>query len=1118
MKKAVACFLVCILLLFPLPRAGMAESTRSDSFPSLLPEAETVLYVMPGGTSTSCASWAEACDLQTALNAAVAGDEVWVAQGTYTPSTTNRNSFFTLHSGVAMYGGFTGTETSLDQRDWVANPTILSGEIGDPGSQTDNSVHILSAYNTNADTLLDGFTIRDGYNTDDFASGLYAMDSQATFTHLLLTNNHANQGGAVLFMNGSPKLTDSTISDNFATWGAGVYTASSSPTFTDLTIMNNTASTQGGGIYNMNSNPTLTRVLLESNSTTESGGGVYSYGSNLVLTDVTFRDNQTSVKDDSVYNGGGGMFNFGPPNMVKVSVVLTNVTFTGNTSADDGGGLYNLRDVNTTMTNVTFTGNSAVRGGGFANTVVCSSVLNNVTISDNTATNGGGAIHNESSVIWATNTLVWGNSTPLVAVPGTTLSFSYSLVEGGCPALSGVSCSNLVTTNPLLQPLADNGGFTPTQALPAGSSAIDKGDPRLCPARDQRGYYRPINGDATPGALCDIGAYEYGSFLLQGPILYAKPGGLGYCSSWADACDLQTALDHAEPGYQIWVKQGTHLPTFPSNVSDPRTASFTLKPDVAVYGGFSGTETELSQRDWVNHLTVLSGNIGTTTTITDNSYHVVITSGISASTILDGFTILGGNATGSADADKNGGGLYSAAGSPTLTNLVIRDNHADLYGGGMYLANGNPTLSRVLFRTNTALQGGGMHNYQSTPVLSEVEFSMNQVDGNVSGGGGMYNNNSSPVLNEVIFSENVGDWWGGGMANFNSSNPILSQVLFNANHAEIDGGGIANKTSSNPTLVNVTFTKNTALEGGGMYSDDHCYPSLSNVTLYKNTATTGGGILNHYYSHSTLGNSILWGNSPDQILEEIGSSTNATYSDIDQDGYAGSNGNIRVDPRLAALSDNGGFSQTHALGPGSPAIDTGNPTACPAVDQRDYLRPMDGNADGSALCDMGAYEAASRPGYILTLTNVGNGSVVPNPDQDYYKLGSALTLTATAQPGWTFASWSGNASGTDNPLTLTVAGDTAITATFTQNLYTLQVTVSPTEAGSVSVSPDQTSYHLGDELTLTATAQPGWTFAGWSGNASGTDNPLSITVAGDTAITATFTQNLNKVFLPLILR
>ena len=80
------------------------------------------------------------------------------------------------------------------------------------------------------------------------------------------------------------------------------------------------------------------------------------------------------------------------------------------------------------------------------------------------------------------------------------------------------------------------------------------------------------------------------------------------------------------------------------------------------------------------------------------------------------------------------------------------------------------------------------------------------------------------------------------------------------------------------------------------------------------------------------------------------------------------------------------------------------------------------------------------------------------------------------------------------------------------------MTVSPTEAGSVSVSPEQTSYHLGDELTLTATAQPGWTFAGWSGNASGTDNPLSITVAGDTAITATFTQNLYKVFLPMTLR
>jgi len=112
-------------------------------------------------------------------------------------------------------------------------------------------------------------------------------------------------------------------------------------------------------------------------------------------------------------------------------------------------------------------------------------------------------------------------------------------------------------------------------------------------------------------------------------------------------------------------------------------------------------------------------------------------------------------------------------------------------------------------------------------------------------------------------------------------------------------------------------------------------------------------MFNVFFSNPFLINSILWGNSPNQIFN-LDSTPVITYSII-QDGYAGE-GNINSNPLLGPLADNGGVTKTHSLGWGSPAIDSGSLTVCPSTDQRGVTRPIDGNGDGSARCDMGAYE------------------------------------------------------------------------------------------------------------------------------------------------------------------
>src|SRR5690606_26025359 len=100
---------------------------------------------------------------------ASAGDEIWVAEGTYRPdagageTAGDRAATFQLASGVEVYGGFAGGETDRDQRDWVANPTILSGDIGTAGVASDNSYHVVTGSGAAATAILDGFTITSGY-------------------------------------------------------------------------------------------------------------------------------------------------------------------------------------------------------------------------------------------------------------------------------------------------------------------------------------------------------------------------------------------------------------------------------------------------------------------------------------------------------------------------------------------------------------------------------------------------------------------------------------------------------------------------------------------------------------------------------------------------------------------------------------------------------------------------------------------------------------------------------------------------------------------------------------------------------------------------------------------
>jgi predicted outer membrane repeat protein len=528
--------------------------------------------------------------------------------------------------------------------------------------------------------------------------------------------------------------------------------------------------------------------------------------------------------------------------------------------------------------------------------------------------------------------------------------------------------------------------------------------------------------------------------ILAGPLgfvdisttRYVKPGAVGNCNSWADACDLQTALGKVESGDQIWVAQGIY---YPGSVA---TNSFLLKDDVALYGGFPSGSSDWNQRDWIAYPTILSGDIeknditdggvvtDTVNIIGTNTNHVVTYDGLT-NTILDGFIITAGNANGSDHPGFSGGGMYNESGRVTITNVTFSGNlsswwgggiyngdgsfrldnvafignHSDGSGGGIYTDKGSLTLTNVTFVRNTTGSmgiGGGMCNSLGTVTLTNVTFTGNEAGTGDAGGaggvgGGMFSYLGPISLTNVTFSDNKAQM-GGGLSN--SGGAILNNVTFSDNNAQ-NGGGMANGTMypdrDTTILTNVTFSNNSAEYGGGMHNNGSVklinvtfsgnsasyyggglsnylsIPTLLNVTIYHNSATQNGGGIYCYgdyeprKSYPVLTNTILWGNSPNQIYSDSPSSAIVVYSDI-QGGWDGE-GNIDMDPLLGQLADNGGFTLTHALGVGSPAIDTGSPINCPVFDQRGYIRRFDGDEDGTAVCDMGAFEYGAYP-YVIS--------------------------------------------------------------------------------------------------------------------------------------------------------
>lgn len=153
--------------------------------------------------------------------------------------------------------------------------------------------------------------------------------------------------------------------------------------------------------------------------------------------------------------------------------------------------------------------------------------------------------------------------------------------------------------------------------------------------------------------------------------------------------------------------------------------------------------------------------------------------------------------------------------------------------------------------------------------------------------------------------------------------------------------------------------------------------------------------------------------------------------------------------------------------------------------------------------------------YMLTIAvnPTAGGSVAAAPSPPYH-YGDIVTLTAAANTGYTFDHWSGDASGSSTVTTVTMTGNKSVTAHFTLSVYTLTITVEPAAGGSVTADPGP-PYNYNDVVTLTATANPGYTFDHWSGDASGESPVTTVTMNGNKTVTAHFTQNSYRLTITI---
>lgn len=782
-------------------------------------------------------------------------------------------------------------------------------------------------------------------------------------TGLIIADGYSQEGGG-LYNQGTVTLHSVHFDRNKASRGGGIYN-SQQMTITHSSLSHNQGSREdwwfgyGGAITNVGALHVRDSTFSENGA--YFGGGIYSTGM-LTITHSTFRQNMAAY--------GGGTYAFG--GIVEESTFLNNQAF------QMGGGIYTHAD--TAIHHSTFIANKA--GIGSAIRYFSPVVVKNSTFS----ANEGSVLSNSGSMIaggelWLYNsTLIGNHASTIIDVGG-----GFHLYNTVIAHSDGRDCWRIPTTNinsfsmdgtcattlngdPRVGPLQYYKDRPPTFILLPDSPAIDAGDNNTCQATDQSGNARPTDGNGDGVATCDIGAVERQP-VRNSPEIYLRGN-----EQWIRNGDsTPTAADYTDFG-QTSHPYDTLTRTFViSNVgaidltdvsvlitgSHAIDFAVTLPPNEQIGAGNSG----------LLQLTFHAAAPG-------KRQAIVEVYGNQQQTPLSTFAISGRDCretlTVTTNANDGPGSLREA--------LVDLCNGGTITFAETMTGQNIPLEDPLTLAKNLRLEGSAPA--AAVTISGQDEVRVITVNAGV-----------AATLHRLIIADGRSmDGYGSGIYNLGSLTITNSTIMNNFTPGftkdrrfppNTMGGGIYNGgqlSISNSTLTGNRTQVTSGINGGGAIFNAINVTgqlTITNSTIIHNGANWGGGLM----GTATLYNTIIAGSTRGEDCRSNQPITGANYLIAD-----GSCGATRTgDPMLGPLQDNGDGILTHALLPGSPAIDAADAAACPPTDQRGIARPLDGNGDGFAVCDLGAVEAPP----VATPTPTPTATETPIP---------TITPTATGTP------------------------------------------------------------------------------------------------------------------------
>jgi uncharacterized protein (DUF2141 family) len=707
------------------------------------------------------ASWANAVtDLQSAIDlaATVATSsnpiQVWVRADTYKPTTgTDRTIRFKIKNYVGMYGGFDGSESSLSQRDIDKNLTVISGDIGVLNDRTDNSQGLfLIDASVNGPIVFDGFVIENAYDPSNVSTfGIITPESGATptgvtFSNCTFSNNEVGFGSVLGYGSPSARFYSCKFLDNF---GTAVWSTSAVEVYNSLftgnvhsiyiqlgtvTVSNSTfANNSGNGLFlqsqgtpiassihnNIFWQNTGTDITVQGNASENITAAnnlvqdAFTFGSNTITADPQFTD---------AANGDFSVTNCSPAvdqgdNSILPASLTTDLA--GNSRIFNG--TIDLGAYENQITPLFF---SAVEVGD----AVCFGEANGQISVNGGGGTGGPLTYSIDGINFQSAGLFENLSTGSYnvyikdAANDCVISDSYDVAQPDQLAI-GLT----ITQQPanLEVTINGSGGLTPLLYSLNGTTYQSGNTFPLGSGNSFTAYLKDGNNCTKVERFFITNEGKRVFFVSNTAV------GSGDGSSWADAyTTLQEAINAAEASAsstmpsQVWVKQGSYYPTGSQAATD-RSASFVMKPNVELYGGFAGTETLLSQRDWRTNETILSGNIGNAGSNTDNSNHIILNDyapaqPLTKSAVLDGFVVEQGYFDTGVSTD-GGAAMKNIHANPTVRNTTFRNNtnakHPSAPGfsglngvGGAVrnAGNSNPDFISCIFHHNVANQGGAI--------------------------------------------------------------------------------------------------------------------------------------------------------------------------------------------------------------------------------------------------------------------------------------------------------------------------------------------------------------------------------------------------------------------------